>query len=339
MNDLELLDRYGPDAPPPSDAALTAARARLLAAMDTSATPRRSLLPIRRRLVLAGLGLAAAVAVAAAVTIPRTDERPEATPTTVPSVTVPTTTSASSPAGGIRLVAATAPAFSWTLPGLGDAAFTADPDGPVIAIYLADDRSDVYLAAATADERTPGFGGQSADVEIDGRPGRVLEFNGSSDGPRPLTLVWEHRDGVWLRMTGHGRYGTTEALTELAGRVEDKPQRLHFEVTVGLIPDGWELAAFKDESILMYRDPADPAVDFHVQWAPKSEPLFRAAEMEGMEKASKVTVQGRKADLFQCRDFWMVQTRLADGSSVRVSTPRTFTSEQVRQLAESVRRG
>ncbi|MFC4072170.1 hypothetical protein [Actinoplanes subglobosus] len=338
MNDLELLDRYGPDAPPPSDATLTAARARLLAAMDTSATPRRGLLPIRRRLVLAGLGLAAAVAVAAVVTAPRPDQRPDATPTTVPSIAVPPT-SASSPAGGIRLVAATAPAFPWTLPGLGDAAFTADPDGPVIAIYLADDRSDVYLAAATADERTPGFGGESADVEINGRPGRVMEFNGASDGPRPLTLVWEHDDGVWLRLTGHGRYGTTEALTELAGRVEDEPQRLHFEVTVGLIPDGWELAAFKDESILMYRDPADPAVDFQVQWAPKSEPLFRAAEMDGIEKASKVTVGGRKADLFQCRDFWMVQTRLADGSAVRVSTPRTFTSEQVRQLAESVRRG
>jgi hypothetical protein len=331
MNDIELLDRYGPDAPPASDAALSAARAHLLAAMDPAVPPPGASAPPRRRLLLlAGLGLTAAVAVAA-VTIPRGDDRPDAAPATTPAVAP--TTSALPAAGRIRLVATTAPAFPYSIAGLGKAVFTADPGGPIIAIYLTDDRGDVYL---TVEDGAPAGG---AGVEIDGRPGRVLEFNGTSDGPPPLTLVWEHRDGVWLSLTGHGRYGTPEALIELAGKVEDKPQRLRFEVTVGLIPDGWELAAFKDESILMYRDPADRSAGFQVQWTPKSQPLFRAAGMDGLEKASQVTVRGRKADLFQCRDFWMVQTRLADGSIIRVMTPRTFTAEQVRQLAESVRRG
>ncbi|BEL09584.1 hypothetical protein Q0Z83_077750 [Actinoplanes sichuanensis] len=349
MNDLELLDRYGPDAPAASDAVLAAARARLLAAMDpTAPAPRRRPALFGRGPILAGLGLAAAVAVAV-VAVPRPDARPGARPDTRPDVAVtdaPTVAPSGSPAGvpstarGIRLVAATAPGFPYTIPGLGDARFTADPGGPIIAIYLADDYSDVYLSRATEADSVPGSGAESTDVEINGRPGRLLPFQGTSDnGKPPLTLVWEHRDGVWLRLTGQGRYGTPEAVLKLAGKVRDKPQRLRFEVTVGLIPDGWELAAFKDESILMYRDPAHPEVDFQVQWTPKSQPLFRAAEVDGLEKASKVTVQGRPADLFQCREFWMAQVRLADRSIVRVITPRTFTPDQVLQLTASVRRG
>ncbi|GIE81481.1 hypothetical protein Aph02nite_74310 [Actinoplanes philippinensis] len=345
MNDLELLDRHGPDAPPVSDVTLAAARARLLSGMDSTApAPRSRPALFRRGPMLAGLGLAAAVAVAA-VAVPRPDARPDgrpdarpdAAPTAAPAITSSGPSSGAPPAtSGIRLVAATAPGFPYTIPGLGDATFTADPGGPIIAVYLADDRSDVYLSTAT---EAPGFGGEPVDVEIDGRPGRLLPFDGTSDDGRPpLTLVWEHRDGVWLSLTGHRRYGTPEALVKLAGKVQDKPQRLRFEVTVGLIPDGWELAAFKDESILMYRDPADPQTGFQVQWTPGSRPLFRAAEVDGLEKASKVTVQGRPADLFRCRDFWMVQARLADRSIVRVMTPRTFTADQAVQLAESVRR-
>ncbi|WP_433793690.1 hypothetical protein [Actinoplanes sp. CA-252034] len=343
MNDLELLDQFGPDAPPASDAALAAARARLLSGLDTTTAPASDRRPalFRRGPMLAGLGLAAAVAVAVVV-VPRPENtRPDATPTIVPT-TVPSAapSGTTATASGIRLVAATAPGFPYTIPGLGDARFTADPGGPIIAVYLSDDYSDVYLSSATESESSPGFGSEPTDVEIDGRPGRLLPFDGTSDtGKPPLTLIWEHRDGVWLRLTGQGRYGTPRALVELAGRVQDKPQRLHFEVIVGLIPDGWELAAFKDESILMYRDPAHPEIDFQVQWTPKSRPLFKAAEVQDLEKASKVTVQGRPADLFQCRDFWMAQVRLADRSIVRVITPRTFTPDQVLRLTESVRRG
>jgi hypothetical protein len=343
MNDLDLLDRYGPDAADVSDAALASARARLLAGMDPAAVPGRPSFPARR-LAIAGLALAGAVAVAV-VAIPRPAARPDAAPTTTPTTT---TTAPASPGTGtgtgtgtdaIRLVAATAPAFPYTISGLGDAVFTADPGGPVIAVYLAEDRSDVYLNSTTEDDGGALSGAGVIDVEIDGRPGRIVAFNGTAaDGRPPLTLVWEHRDGVWLRLTGQGRYGTPGALIDLAGKVRDRPQRLHFEVTVGLVPDGWELAAFKDESILMYRDPVRPETDFHVQWAPRSKPLFRAAEIDGLEKATKVTVRGRPADLFRARDFWMVQTRLADRSIVRVMTPRTFTTEQVLQLTASVRR-
>jgi hypothetical protein len=319
VNDIELLDAYGPDAPPVSDATLNAARARLLDAMDPTVRRRRPFLARRTGIVLAGLGLAAAVAVAG-VTLPRIADRPG------PAATAPTGS------GAIRLVAARTPQFPWTLPGLGKAVFTADPGGPVIAVYLTEDHSDVYLTSAAV----PSDG---RPVDVGGRPGRVVEFKGTTDDGRPpLDLVWEHRPDRWLRLTGQGRYGTPEALIELAGRVQDKPQRLHFEVTVGLIPDGWELAAFKDESIVMYRDPADPATGFHIQWTPGGEPLFRATEIEGLEEATKVTVQGRSADLYQAGEFWMVQARLADGSIFRLMTPRSFTVAQVLELAGSIRR-
>ncbi|GGN67794.1 hypothetical protein GCM10010112_31580 [Actinoplanes lobatus] len=326
MNDIELLDAYGPDAAPPSDAVLNAARARLL----TEEAPRpfftRRLLT--GRVALAGLGLAMAVA-AAGVTLPRLGYPPDPAPTA--------TTAA---AGPIRLVAARVPEFPYTLSGLGEATFTANPGDPVIAVYLADDGSDVYLTSTDKDYDRKFLGMGEHDVEVGGRPGRIIEPTGSSaDGSAlPRVLVWEHRPGEWLRLTGQGRYGTDEALIELAGRVEDKPQRLRFEVTVGLIPDGWELAAFKDDSILMYRDPAHPEIDFHVQWVPASEPLFRDEEVQDLQRQTKVTVQGRPADLFKTEEFWMVQARLADRSIVRIMTPRSFTAEQALEIAESVRR-
>ncbi|GGN37281.1 hypothetical protein FHR83_006435 [Actinoplanes campanulatus] len=323
MNDIELLDAYGPDAAPPSDAVLNAARARLLA--ENSPQPRRFL---SRRVALAGLGLAMAVAVAG-VTLPRLGYPPDPAPTA-------TTTAA----GPIRLVAARVPEFPYTLPGLGEASFTANPGDPVIAVYLADDGSDVYLTGTEKDFDKRFLGIGEHDVEVGDRPGRVIEPTGSSiDGNGlPRVLVWEHRPGEWLRLTGQGRYGTDEALIELAQRVEDKPQRLRFEVTVGLIPDGWELAAFKDESILMYRDPARPEIDFHVQWTPASGLIFRDEEVQGLQNQTRVTVQGRPADLFQAEEFWMVQARLADRSIVRIQTPRSFTAKQALEIAESVRR-
>ncbi|WP_430783064.1 hypothetical protein [Actinoplanes sp. G11-F43] len=316
MNDLELLDAYGPDAPGPSDAVLDATRARLLAAV-----PGRRPSPVRRRgLLMAGLGLAAAVA-AGGVMIPRLTGPP-----------------AAPVAGPIRLVAATAPEFPYTLPGLGEAAFTADPGRPVIAVYPADDGSDVYLTSTDADHGKRFLGIGERDVEVGGRPGRILEPGDVIGGGPLLDLVWEHRDGVWLRLTGQGRYATAGALVDLAGRVEDKPQRLRFAVTAGLVPDGWELAAFKDENILMYRDPARPESEFRIQWTPRTEPLTRPEEIQGLERASTVTVRDRPADLFQATEFWMVQARLGDGSAFRLMTPRSFTSGQVLELAGSVRR-
>ncbi|MBO3739758.1 hypothetical protein [Actinoplanes flavus] len=327
MNDIELLDAYGPDAAPPSDAVLNAARARLLDA--EAPRPLAARRPFTRRVALAGLGLAMAVAVAG-VTLPRWGRPADPAPTTA------TTTEA----GPIRLVAARAPEFPYTLSGLGEATFTANPGDPVIAVYLAGDGSDVYLTSTEKDYDKRFLGIGEHDVEVGGRPGRIIESTGSSadGGALPLVLVWEHRPGEWLRLTGQGRYATDEALIELAGRVEDKPQRLRFEVTVGLVPDGWELAAFKNESILMYRDPAHPEIDLQVQWAPESAPLFQDEQVQGLQRQRRVTVQGRPADLFQAYEFWMVQARLADRSIVRVMTPRSFTAKQALEVAESVRR-
>jgi hypothetical protein len=303
VNDIELLDQYGPTAPELSEQARRSARTRLLAELDRKPTRRRT--AFRFRPALAGLGLAAALVAGAVVVLPQVLDR---------------TPASTSTAGPIRLVAATIPEFPWSLPGLGDAVFTANPGGPIIAVYLADDGSDVYLRAA---ER-PWLGRTVVD---------------ESDGVRERT--WERAPGQWLKITGQGRFNDDAALAELAGRVIDQPQTLGFEVTAGLVPDGWELSGFKDESILTYADPDAPDApgrQFSVQWTATPDRSPAAGRTEGFERAERVRVAGRDADLIQAREFWLVEAVLPDGSGFRLLTPRAFTRDQVLETAAAVRR-
>lgn len=343
MNEIKLLETHGPDGPDLSDEALYAARTRLLAEASaaSTATPysfrlsvlltrlfagrsRRRRLPVR--LAITGLVLAA-MATAAAV-IPQAWHI-----ATRPSVGAdgPTGTR-SAGTGRIKLVAATAPEFPYALPMLGKPTFTADPGGPIMAVYLAQDGGDVVLTIGTArpDSQIAG----ERDITVDGRPGRINSFPGPA--VTSVQLTWERRPGKWVTIVGNGRRASEEAVLRLARQVVDQPQRITFKVTVGLIPDGWELGGFKDHgSIISYRDPAEPNLDFYVQWTAKPD-TSKNAEIEGFQAAQTVTVNGRPAKLVQAEQFWRLTATLPDGSGFTLMTPRSFSTDQVISIARSV---
>lgn len=346
MNEIKLLETHGPDGPDLSDQALGAARTRLLSEVSTASTARSyfgrpsALLTrfvvgrlrygqLSARLAVTGLGLAAVAATAVAV-IPHLSDN-----TTRPSATAdgPTGTRSSSPSR-IKLVAVTAPEFPYALPMLGKASFTADPGGPLIAIYPASDGSDVVLSTATAPAGQQIRG--EHDISVDGRPGRIVSIPDASGSVASVQLTWERRPGTWVTIVGNGRYASEEAVLQLAGQVVDQPQHIGFKVTVGLVPDGWELGGFKDDgSIISYRDPANPDLDLYVQWAPKPD-TSKTSEIEGFQAAQIVTVNERQAQLVQATQFWRLTATLPDGSGFTLMTPRSFSTDQVIAVAGSV---
>lgn len=343
MNEVTLLQTHGPDGPDLSDEALNAARTRLLAEVSAaSATAPYSTRPallirlgaarsgrgqVLSRLALAGTGLVAVAATAVAV-MPGGWQGATRPPVTADGATG---TRSVSP-DRIQLVGATAPEFPYALPSLGKPSFTADPGGPIIAVYLAPDGSDVVLTIGAAQEGQ--IGGQR-DIRVDGRPGRIVSVPDGS-GVASVQLTWERRPGAWVTIVGNGRHASPEAVLRLARQVVDQPQRVGFKVTVGLVPRGWELGGFKDGgSIISYRDPSEPNLELYVQWTPKPDTSPDSA-IEGFQTARTVTVNQRSARLVQSQQFWRLTATLTDGSGFTLMAPRSFTTDQVIAVAQSV---
>ncbi|MEU8814689.1 hypothetical protein [Actinoplanes sp. NPDC048796] len=326
MNDIELLRTYGPDAPPISPAARTAARARLHEEMTRPGPSGRA----RRKWPLvgaAGLGLAAAATVVVAVlTAPATPPPP----TSVAASTPPATRAAPK---AIKLVASSGPSFPWTLPGLGKARFTADPGRPVIAVYPADDGSDVYVSSTEAEPGSMVSGRR--ETTVDGRPARITVMTA---GATTVSLDWEHRPGQWVRITGVNRYGSEQVVRDLAARLLDKPQPVDLRYTVGLVPDGWQLSGFKENgAIVTYVNPDDPGQSLSVSPIKGIESDL-SEQVDGFVSATTVTVHGNRVPLVRAKEFWLVQVPLPDGSAVRLMTTLQFTSAQVVAVADSVRK-
>jgi len=343
MNEIKILETYGPDGPSLSDEARQAARSRLLAEITAvTAYADRPALPVTRRvasgllrlpplvrMALAGAAVTA-MAVLAVTVLPQPPEATQGPPVAggeEPPPVLPST-------GSIKLVAATALEFPYALPLLGEPSFTSGP-ADVIAVYKsADPVNDVLLwPEANPDESY--F--PTRDISVDGRPGHISFYH--DDTSDMASLTWERRPGEWVTIVGNGRYGSEEAVLQLARQVVDQPQRVPFQIAIGLVPDGWELRGFKmDGAIVSYRDPAPPHLSLAVQWKPT--PDWRPdSDVDGFEAGQDVTVDGRHARLVRTRETWMLTTTLPDGSGFTLQVPRSFTPDQVIAVAESVRRG
>ncbi|MGA3523487.1 hypothetical protein [Melissospora conviva] len=343
MNEIKILETYGPDGPSLSDEARQAARSRLLAEITAvTAYADRPALPVTRRvasgllrlpplvrMALAGAAVTA-MAVLAVTVLPQPPEATQGPPVAggeEPPPVLPST-------GPVKLVAATTLEFPYALPLLGEPSFTADPGGPIMAIYASEDmNSDVVVVAHTSGAAPGDLQRLGQRITVDGRPGHILPLGDAHQ------LAWERRPGEWVTIVGHGRHGSEEAVLRLARQVVDQPQHVPFQIAVGLIPAGWELGGFKEGgSIVTYRDPARPNTSLSVQWKPAPE-WHPDSDVEGFEAGQDVTVDGRHARLVQARERWMLTTTLPDESGFTLQAPRSFTPDQVIAVAESVRRG
>ncbi|MGY1988493.1 hypothetical protein ACI792_19945 [Blastococcus sp. SYSU DS0669] len=341
MNDLTLLREAGPEAPPLSPAARSAARAALLAEIEGPPSRRR---PSRGLVVRTGV---AAVAVAAAWTA---------------AVVIAAPDGPGTPATGVTLVEFATPTFPLSLepaPAGMTPAFSGDGDSAGFAEYGSADGADRFTVGVEEDEPDwwdDAF--ENADVtersEITVDGARAQLVRGSRDVAcedglstcaqvRFAELLFERRDDQWVVMAGEGRYSRTAELVALAGSLVDRPQPA--TLTAELAPAGWSVQFYKMGRVLtLVNDAYDQqTLTVHVPLPQDVAPLDRLREtlMGPVGPQLDVTVQGRPAALVRIdngpRDRgWFLQAQFDDGTAFTLQVPDAFTREQVLEFAEQV---
>lgn len=340
MNDVTLLREAGPDAPPLSSAARSAARVALLDEIDRSRSLRglvRARLPRRQTALRIGAGVTvAAVAWTAAVVIAAPDEL-------------------GPPPTSVHLVAFEPPAFPLSLDPLPAGltpSFSADPGGVLHAGYSGTGDDTIYVRIEPGEPEQYDVH-DTEDVTVDGRDAELVSGSiNTCTGPGPecidvqvpyLHLVWERRDGQWVELSGTGRYEDADGLLEVAGNLVDRPQAVPLQVH--LAPAGWSVQAYKDDRILTLVNDSYEQQTLSVQ-LPLPEQVAPADELLGelmgpVGPVIPATVNGRPAQLVQIDggpidSGWYLQAQFTDGTTFVVQAPAAFTREEVLRFAAEV---
>ncbi|RZU33846.1 hypothetical protein [Blastococcus saxobsidens] len=351
MNDLTLLREAGPEAPPLSLAARSAARAALLDEIDGPGLRRR---PRRRVVVRVGLAtVTAAAAWTAAVVV------------AAPHPVGP-------PPGSVRLVDFHVPTFPLSLDPAPEGlrpAFDGNGDGASIAAY--DDASgqdgftiyvgdDAPEGTGHGDDGAPGYQELDVDgVSLGDDEVEVVTYERDwcvedtdqgcvTERRRFAWLSWERHDDQWVSLLGHGEYADAEQLQEVAGSLVDRPQPATLDV--GLAPEGWSIRAYKMGRVLTLANDAHEAQDLTVH-IPLPEDVIPAGQVRESISGPigpqlDVTVNGRPAQLVRVDigyvvdghryEGWYLQAQFEDGTTFVLQAPEAFTKEQVLQMAEQV---
>ncbi|NEK84864.1 hypothetical protein GCU60_03655 [Blastococcus saxobsidens] len=352
MNDLTLLREAGPEAPPLSPAARSAARAALLAEIE-GGQPRSVRLPSRKVRWRIGVGaVAVAASWAAAVVIAAPD-------------------AVGPPPDSVRLVNFDMPTFPLSLdpaPAGLRPAFDGDGDGAGIASY--DDAAmengfTVHVGVdepegTGPDDGAPGYellavdevplGDDEVEAVTYAREWCVEDTaTGCVTERRRFTwLSWERRDDQWVSLLGHGDYADAEQLQEVAGSLVDRPQPATLDV--GLAPEGWSIRAYKMGRVLTLVNDAYEAQDLTVHIPPAEDVIpadqVRESIMGPIGPQLDVTVNGRPAQLVRVDigyvidghryEGWYLQAQFPDGTTFVLQAPEAFTQEQVLEMAEQV---
>jgi hypothetical protein len=315
MTDLTTVDRLGPAPTPLSETALSVARARLDSAIEQapSSTQRRP----RRRLSL--LAAAAAVAVGLAVT-----------PALVGSD------------DSIALAAVDPMSFPWT-----PSAVPADLDEPVfekdsnfVAARYGDRANGISITTDVEEEDfwTIPSGALSADVH--GDEAKVYERtvdSGRPEGAHAVTVVWKDDAHDWTAVTGSGQYADGDRMVAFAEAMRDEPQPV--DLSLGVAPAGWTVAAYKEDRILTLSESGEP--DENDLAVSLTDRVRRSLSAYAAEDESAVTIHGRPALLGRqasdAGDFrWILEANTASGQSFALQAPDSLTRDQVIAVAESV---
>ncbi|TFV57567.1 hypothetical protein E4P41_14315 [Geodermatophilus sp. DF01-2] len=344
MNEITLLREAGPDGPALTTATRQAARAALMAEIEGRPTVRRRRRPSRRVALRVGAGLVAvAAAWAGAVAVTSPD------PATPPS--------------SVTLVGFDMPTFPLSLdpqpPGLRPA-FDGSGDGATIADYHDAEYREGFTVYVTEDEperAEPAEGERVGDVrerEVAGRDAELVRGSrpwctGPDTDldctPRGYTeLIWERREGQWVRIEGHGSYDDPAQVTAVAESLIDRPQPA--TLAVGLAPAGWSVQGFKMGRVLTLANDAyeQQTLTVHI---PRPDEVIPAGEVRESVPGPvgpqlDVAVNGRPAQLVLCESgyldqrTWYLQAQFPDGTTFVLQAPDTFTQEQVLAVAAQV---
>jgi hypothetical protein len=325
MNDLDLIDRFGPGADELSDAAFAAARARLDQAIAADSRPGHAR---RRSAWMAGAGMSAAAAVAAAFAI-------------VPAITGSQAAVALAPVSPpIFPVTATwlpsglphdARFFFYDDIGLGEgsaeltqASYRSGDDGISIAV------SDNFgsWGALNKSEADP--------VVVAGDPGYGFRATGDGGFDPTYSVVWQEADGSVVGVIGHGRFNDARLVERVADSVIDRPQSVDLFLTIA--PSGWEVANYQSDNHVIYADPEHPgSTRDQIGLSVRSGVGKDLDDYYGLRDVHDIEVDGRHGVLARGKDTWILEATSPDGQAFALNAPARLTENQMIAVAEGVR--
>ncbi|PZU47792.1 MAG: hypothetical protein DI571_04090 [Arsenicicoccus sp.] len=354
MNDLTLLREAGPDAPPLSPAARSAARAALLAEIDGPA-PRRSPVPSRRTTLGVALGaVTAAAAWAAAVVVTGADAPGPVSPGTG-GMTLVAVEEITFPLSLDPVPTGMTPSFTGATGSDEAVAGYSFPDGTGFSIHLAPEEPDwafeQYEAADVIGTGTTTVAGVETRYVV-GSTDRICTIVGQCFEDLPFAqLVWERTPGEWVYLAGDGVHGDLATLVAVGESLVDRPQPINLQV--GLAPAGWSVVDWHESSgAVGLASDEDPSQVIGVQCMPDPPPgptlvdttvEERIASVTPIDPVVSTTVGGRPAQVVHAHDhvdpenrFWLAAWEFADGTLCTVHAPEGFPQDDVLAIAEGV---
>ncbi|HSX67903.1 hypothetical protein [Nocardioides sp.] len=310
MNDLDLLDTFGPSAVEPSDTTLAAARARLAAAIDapSPAVRRTRRLPL---LVAASVVAAGAVGVAVTPALVGSDD-------------------------SIALAAVDPLTFPWTpatVPaGLGDPVFDKDL-GHFGVVYGESGSGFSIFTQIESDWDLPS---NARDAEVNGEPAKVFERE--RNGAPAVTVAWEDDTEGETWVTGSGPYAEPDTVLSFVEALREKPQPVDLSLTVA--PSGWMPTFYKADRILTLTQsgeygPERLTVALLDQLTADFAGAYAATGVE------RTTIDGRPATFGQQETDggtqWVLEATARDGQPFQVQAPGALTEAQLLGIAAGVR--
>lgn len=212
---------------------------------------------------------------------------------------------------------------------------TTDLDGGPLRVHYSDGRG-ALIGISASRTRPPGEdGGAERQVLVQGQEGVLTTF--AVQDARRATLVWQHSDGLWVRLVGRGEYADPGTLLEVAQHVVDRPVGLTMRLRVA--PEGWVVRHYKDlddGGVAALEDPRDAARGLTVALHRSADPGFDANDLEYRGSVTDVVVQGRVAHLVQAPQGWYLAATTRQGAWFTVQAPPDLSSDQVLQIAEGV---
>lgn len=318
MNDLDVLDRFGPQPTDPSATVFAAARARLDEAMTPAAAAAPAERRSHRRLPL--LAAAAAAAIGLAVTPALVGSDQSIALAAVDPLTFPLTPTA--------------------LPGsLGEPVF--EHDSNFMAARYGPALNGVSILTGVEDEDFWTIPDNASTAEVNGHQAMVFSrtvYNGTPNSASAVTVLFQSDDNTWTAVTGSGSYADADRVEALAESLREEPQPVDLALSVA--PQGWSLAAYKEDRILIFAASSGETGDNDLTVA-LVEQRSRNLAGYGAQDVETLTINGQPALLGRQaaatgEPAWILEARTASGRAFSLRAPAGFTRAQVIQTAKGV---